>query len=201
MKIALDVDGVLADIIFVWLDDYNKTHNKSITKEDTDQWDFWKNLGYDKYRFYEDLSRCWSRWEGVPPMEENLADASEKLNSVGTVDIVTARDAASTQYVKQWLIHHGIKYNDYVAVLSGRDKADLDYDVFIDDSPTYVIDMASKGRHVLLYDQPWNQSVTDSKIVRIKKLEEAVAIISDMSRKFGSRYTMQSFLDGKQDDD
>jgi len=201
MKIALDVDGVLADIIFVWLDDYNKTHNKSITKEDTDKWDFWKNLGYDKYRFYDDLSRCWSKWMDVPPMEQNLAAASEKLNSVGTVDIVTARDAGSTQYVKQWLVHHGIKYNEYVAVLRGSDKADLDYDVFIDDSPLYVVDMASRGRNVLLYDQPWNKSVIDSKIVRIKKLEEAVDIISDMPRKFGSQYRMQSFLDGKQEDD
>ncbi|HLE34383.1 MAG TPA: hypothetical protein VI698_00685 [Nitrososphaerales archaeon] len=202
MKIALDVDGVLADIIFVWLDDYNKTHNEPITKEDTDRWDFWKNFGYDKYRFYDDLSRCWSRWMKVPPMEQNLADASEKLNSVGTVDIVTARDAASTKYVKRWLEFYGIKYNDYVAVLRGRDKADLDYDVFIDDSPLYVVDMASRGRNVLLYDQPWNKSViTDSKIVRIKKLEEAVGIISDMSQKFGNQYKIQSFLDGNQEDD
>ncbi len=201
MKIALDVDGVLADIIFVWLDHYNKTNNKSLSKKDTIQWDFWKNLGYDKYRFYEDLSNCWSRWMDVPPMEQDIAIATEKLQSVGIVDIVTARDAASTKYVKEWLKHNEIKYNDYVAVMRGRDKAALDYDVFIDDSPLNIVGIASQGKHALLYDQPWNQSINNSGVVRIKKLEEAVDVISDLPKKFGNQFKIQSFLDGKQEED
>jgi hypothetical protein len=201
MKIALDVDGVLADIIFVWLDHYNKSKNGSLTKEDTTAWDFWKDLGYDKYMFYEDLSRCWSRWTEVPPMERDIGSATEKLMSVGTVDIVTARDAASTKYVKQWLEHNGIRYNNYVAVLRGRDKADLDYDIFIDDSPHNVARIVSNGKNVLLYDQPWNRDVADPKIVRIKKLEEAVNAISDLPKKFGDQYKLHNFLNGKQDDD
>lgn len=199
MKIALDVDGVLADIIFVWLDQYNKTHKKSITSYDIVQWDFWKELGFDKYRFYEELSNCWLRWIEVPPMEQGIAAAVEKLHSVGVVDIVTARDTASTKYVKKWLEHNSVKYNDYVAVARGRDKADLDYDIFIDDSPHNVVMIASKGKNALLYDQPWNRSITDSKIVRIKKLEEAVNVISDLPKKFGNQYKIQSFLDGKQE--
>lgn len=197
MKIALDVDGVLADIMFVWLDQYNNTHKKSVTNDDIVQWDFWKEMGYDKYKFYEELSSCWSRWIEVPPMEPGTASAVERLHSVGIVDIVTARDATSTKYVKQWLEHNGIKYNDYVAVLRGRDKADLDYDIFIDDSPHNVAMIASKGKSALLYDQPWNRSVNDSKIVRIKKLAEAVNMISDLPKKFGNQYKIQSFLDDK----
>ena len=201
MKIALDVDGVLADIIFVWLDQYNKTHKKSITSDDIVQWDFWKELGFDKYRFYEELSNCWSRWIEVPPMEQGIAAAVEKLHSVGVVDIVTARDTASTKYVKKWLEHNKIKYNDYIAVMRGRDKADLDYDIFIDDSPHNVVMIASKGKNALLYDQPWNKSITDTKIVRIKKLEEAVNVISDLPKKFGNQYKIQSFLDASKKDD
>jgi len=201
MKIALDVDGVLADIMFVWLEQYNKAHKKTLTKDDIEQWDFWKELGYNKYRFYEDLSNCWSRWIEVPPMEQDIASAVEKLHSVGIVDIVTARDEASTQYVKQWLLHNGIKYNDYIGVPSGRDKAGLEYNVFIDDSPYNVVRIASKGKNALLYDQPWNKSITHSKIVRIKKLEEAVNVILDLPKKFGSQYKIQSFLDDSKNDD
>jgi len=199
MKIALDVDGVLADIIFVWLDQYNNTHKKSITSDDIVQWDFWKEFGYDKYRFYEELSNCWSRWIDVPPTEQDITATVEKLHSVGVVDIVTARDASSTKYVKKWLEHNKIKYNDYVAVMRGSDKADLDYDIFIDDSPRNVVRIASKGKNALLYDQPWNRSIIDSKIVRIKKLEEAVNVISELPQRFGSQYKIQSFLDGKQE--
>jgi hypothetical protein len=195
MKIALDVDGVLADIIFAWLEEYNKTHEKIMRKEDIAQWDFWKRLGFDKYMFFAELSRCWSKWTEVPPMEEDIAKAVEKLHSLGTVDIVTARDADSTKYVKQWLEHNRIKYDEYVAVMTGREKADLEYDIFIDDSPHNVVRIASKGKNAIVYDQPWNRNVNGEKIVRIKRLEEAAQVISDLPKKFGDQYTMQSFLD------
>ncbi|MFQ5920878.1 MAG: hypothetical protein ACE5JV_02550 [Nitrososphaerales archaeon] len=195
MKIALDVDGVLADIIHVWLEEYNKTNNRTLKKQEISQWDFWKGFGYDRYRFYEELSRCWSRWEEVPVMEQSIASSVEKLNSAGTVDIVTARDAASAEFVKQWLKHNEIMYSRYVPVMRGRDKADLSYDVFIDDSPLNAVSIASKGKRVLLYDQPWNRSVNHSKVVRIKRLEEAVDVISGLPGKFGKQYGMDGFLD------
>lgn len=195
MKIALDVDGVLADIMHVWLEEYNRNYNRSVSKDEIVQWDFWKGLGYDKYRFYEELSRCWARWMDVPAMEHDLADAVEKLNSVGMVDIVTARDPASTKFVKQWLKHNEIAYSEYVAVARGRDKAELAYDIFIDDSPLNVASIASKGKRALIYDQPWNRSVNHSNVVRIKRLEEAVDVISEMPKRFGSQYGIDSFLD------
>lgn len=177
MRIALDVDGVLADIISVWLDEYNAAQKKAVTKQDIEKWDFWKELGYDKYRFYGDLSKCWSRWISIPAEEDGIADAVRQLGTLGTVDIVTARDPPSTRYVKQWLEHNDIVYDHYVAVASGRAKAELDYDVFIDDSPVNAASIASRGRRTLLYDQPWNRSVSDSRITRIRKLAEAVDVI------------------------
>ncbi|MFQ5969264.1 MAG: hypothetical protein ACE5J2_02050 [Nitrososphaerales archaeon] len=189
MKIALDVDGVLADIILVWVDDYNRTHKKSVNKNDIVHWDFWKDLGLNKYSFYQELSKCWSRWKEVPAMEQGIANAVETLRSVGKVDIVTAREEATSEYVTQWLEHNDIKYDDYVTVPDGRDKADLGYDIFIDDSPHNVIRIAAKGKNALLYDQPWNKSISDSKIIRIKKLAEAVNVILYL------QYKLQNFLD------
>lgn len=194
MKIALDVDGVLADIILVWINEYNRKYNKSITRETIRNWDFWKELGVDKYEFYYQLSNCWSQWKNVPPMESNIAEVVAKLNSMSVVDIVTARDQDSTRHVIDWLEYNKIKYNEYVAVPDGRDKANLDYDVFIDDSPHNAMRMAAKGRSVLLYDQPWNKSISNSKIMRIKKLHEAVDIISTLNLKFGDQYKMQNFM-------
>ena len=195
VKIALDVDGVLADIILVWINEYNRKHSKSISKEGIKNWDFWRELGVDKYEFCYQLSQCWSQWKEVPTMEEYIADAVNRLHSVGAVDIVTARDQESTKYVINWLEYNGIKYNEYVAVPDGRDKANLDYDVFIDDSPHNATRMVTKGRNVLLYDQPWNKSIKDAKVTRIKKLAEAADIISNLKVKFGDRYKMQNFLE------
>ncbi|MEM3085395.1 MAG: hypothetical protein QXU32_13345 [Nitrososphaerales archaeon] len=195
MKIALDLDGVLADIVLVWINQYNRKHNASINKETIESWDFWKDLGVGKYEFYYQLSNCWSRWKEVPPMENDIDNAVNKLHALGTVDIVTARDQESTNYVLEWLEHNKIIYNEYVVVQDGREKANLDYDMFIDDSPHNAIRLASRSKNVLLYDQPWNKLVKDPTIVRIKKLVEAVEIISNSNTKLGEQYKMQNFLE------
>ena len=43
MKIALDVDGVLADVIQSWLNYSNSIRNK-ISKNDITDWDFWRKF-------------------------------------------------------------------------------------------------------------------------------------------------------------
>lgn len=194
MKIALDLDGVLADIIHPWIENHNKQYKKSINKEDINQWDFWRKIGLDKYEFYRQLSNSWERWKDVPPTENDIASAVDRLHSLGRVDIVTARDKESTNNVINWLEHNGIKFNEYVSVFDGRDKAKLDYDVFIDDSPHNVERMDSKGSNVLLYDQPWNREVNSRKIIRIKKLIESINIISDLHENSTTGSRCRTFL-------
>jgi hypothetical protein len=42
LRIALDVDGVLADVIESWLSYSNKIR-PAISKSQISEWDFWKN--------------------------------------------------------------------------------------------------------------------------------------------------------------
>jgi len=49
-------------------------------------------------------------------------------------------------------------------------KADLDYDVFIDDSPLNAIKFLKNNKNVFLYTQPWNQHIKNKNIKRISKL-------------------------------
>ena len=37
-------------------------------------------------------------------------------------------------------------------------KADLDYDVFIDDSPLNAVKFLENNKKVILYSQPWNHT-------------------------------------------
>ena len=53
-------------------------------------------------------------------------------------------------------------------------KADLDYDVFIDDSPLNALKFLQNNKKVILYSQPWNQHITENNIYRISNLSEAV---------------------------
>jgi hypothetical protein len=56
-------------------------------------------------------------------------------------------------------------------------KADLDYDVFIDDSPLNTIKFLENNKKVILYSQPWNQHISNNGLSRISNLSEAIEII------------------------
>ena len=53
-------------------------------------------------------------------------------------------------------------------------KADLDYDIFIDDSPLNAQNFLQHNKQVILYSQPWNQHVSENRINRISNLSEAI---------------------------
>lgn len=173
MKIALDVDGVLADVIESWLLFSNKIR-PIISKNDVTNWDFWKKFKINRYDFYKELSLCWKNWDSIPPTENNLSTITQNLSNLGQVDIVTAREISTDSFVKHWLKLHDITYQNYVSVIDGPMKADLDYDVFIDDSPLNVIKFLKHKKNVFLYSQPWNQHISNHNIQRIYSLSEVI---------------------------
>jgi len=173
LKIALDVDGVLADVIESWLI-YNNKIRPIISKDDITNWDFWKKFKINRYDFYEELTSCWKNWNSIHPTEDNLSIVTQNLSNFGQVDIVTARELSTDSFVKNWLKLHDITYQNYVSVIDGPMKADLDYDVFIDDSPLNTIKFLKRKKNVFLYSQPWNRHISDQNIQRISTLSEAV---------------------------
>lgn len=178
MKIALDVDGVLADIIKLWLH-YNNNRRRIITKNEITEWDFWKKFDIKPEEFDNELSFCWKSWEKIPPTENELSNTVYELMNLGTVDIVTAREPSTDVYVKNWLETQNIVYHKYVSVKVGPNKAELDYDIYIDDSPINAQRIVNSKKNILLYSQPWNLTMHDSRIKRIGKLIDAIEIIKE----------------------
>ena len=179
MKIALDVDGVLADVIQSWLN-YNNSIRQEISKQEISDWDFWKKFKINRYDFYAELSSCWKNWMSVPPTETNLSLTTKNLSKLGQVDIVTARERSTDSFVKNWLNHYDISYDNYVSVIDGPMKADLDYDVFIDDSPLNALKIIQQKKKIILYSQPWNQHILEDQIHRVSNLSEAIKKINSV---------------------
>ena len=173
MKIALDVDGVLADVIISWLN-YSNSIRSEIAKHQITSWEFWNEFNIDRYDFYTELSSCWKNWSSIPTTEKNLSSITKSLTEIGQVDIVTARERSTDSFVKSWLDHHDIAYHNYVSVIDGPMKADLDYDIFIDDSPLNAMKFLTNKKKVILYSQPWNQNFSENNINRISSLSEVI---------------------------
>jgi len=179
LRIGLDVDGVLADVIQSWIT-YNNKIRSTILKSEILEWDFWKNFQINKFDFYKELSMCWSSWENIPPTEHDISLATTELSKLGTVDIVTAREESTHANVKNWLRSKKVTYNNYVGVLEGIEKTKLDYDIFIDDSPINAKSMLDGDKSVILYTQPWNLKFDDPRAKRIYKLRDAVSAIKTL---------------------
>src|SRR3970040_1576575 len=183
MKIALDVDGVLADVIKSWLH-YNNTRRRTITKNEITEWNFWKKFDIKPGEFDNELSFCWKSWKKISPTENELSNTVYELANLGMVDIVTARAHSTDAYVKNWLKTQNITYHKYVSVEEGPQKAELDYDIYIDDSRINAEKIANSRKNILLYSQPWNLAICDSRIKRIEKLMDAVKIIKVYKSSF-----------------
>jgi len=183
LRIALDLDGVLADTMRAWLKIWNRRSGEKLEYKDLVEWDFWKRLGISESAFMEIMNEAWRMWKIIPPTESDISEKVSKLRELGKVDIVTARPRETEKYVLEWLEHHGILYDEYVWIRSSRMKPKLDYDVFIDDSPLLADGCILRRKLLLLYDQPWNKNVNEDRYVkRIKGLDEALEALSGWDR-------------------
>ena len=181
IRIALDVDGVLADVMQAWLAMTNPGRLAPLAKSDMSRWDFWARRNIRKRDFYAQLDACWKSWESIPPTEPGLAESVRLLSGMGAVDIVTARTPDTNRYVRLWLGEFGIAYDGYVQVAAGRMKADLDYDVFIDDSPVNAEAFLRNGKRVMLYEQPWNADTREADLlVRVSSIAQAAKAIGSL---------------------
>lgn len=147
MKIALDVESVLADSNEAALQSTNKLDRAELLGE----WD----LPDEQWQVYMGVTDAVWRHkpEMIPPEEPALSKHVSDISDRYTVDIVTAREHVDEQIV-WWLEHHGIEYNDFIS--TGRPKWTFDYDLWIDDNP----EMFGECR-LLLRHQPWNADCPD----------------------------------------
>ncbi len=174
MRIAVDLDGVLADTIVSLCSILNKRHGKHLTPKSFVQWHAWETVHITKEEFFRTMDEAWFEWGTIPPTEENLALKVGKLKRFGKIDIVTGRSPETVQPAISWLHQQGIKYDDFVRTENTKAKATLNYDIFVDDAEELMVLLASSlDRGGILYSQPWNQNAPAMpRILRVQRWDE-----------------------------
>jgi 5'(3')-deoxyribonucleotidase len=111
----------------------------------------------------------------IPFIDEDAPNIMKELKKCYKISIVSARnpeyEAPIVSKLKFHNVQKGIHYEDLI-LLNHKPydiKLTLDYDIYIDDNPNLVEPIKKlKGKRLLLYDQPWNQNISDSKnILRV----------------------------------
>jgi uncharacterized HAD superfamily protein len=184
MRIAVDLDGVLADTIVSASKILNIRLGRAFTPESFVEWKAWKTAGVTRDEFFGSLDEAWFAWESIPPTEENLDIKVGKLADFGMVDIVTGRSAATVPQANSWLKRYRIPFDSFVRTINNsKAKLTLNYDLYIDDSPELMALVASQLHSFgILYTQPWNKDFEAMpRIFRVERWDEIPKIAERMS--------------------
>jgi 5'(3')-deoxyribonucleotidase len=170
-KIAIDVDGVLADVyspIF-------KRMGLPYTWEDVRKWDFFDELNVDRQTFWFAYKKLWSEeYKLIPLVEEDSPQIIAELRRNFEVHIMTNRPKEAFAGTLLWLRSHRIKYDKLVVFPPLTDKTEhLDgYLYLVDDNPAYAHD-----EKVILFDRPWNRTINAKR--RIRSLRELLDLLDN----------------------
>jgi 5'(3')-deoxyribonucleotidase len=175
MKIAIDIDGVLLDIIVEYCKIFNKRYGTNYQKEDVTSWDFFRDWNIDEETAFNIFFEIYANTDDVPFIDDDAPSVLFNLNKLYDVSIVSARlPRYHKQIVKKLQdhkIYKGKHYNNVILLHHHPSDIKLkeDFDIYIDDNPNLVepIKRLNK-RTLLLYDQPWNRdSICEKNVIRV----------------------------------
>jgi 5'(3')-deoxyribonucleotidase len=185
LKIAVDLDGVLAESMIVWCERANKEFGTRFRMEDLDSWSWWKRSPISKDDFYRILDESWDDWQEIPPTEPEIAEKVARIEKFGALDIVTGRSKRTLEAARSWVDSQKVRYRRFVRVLGWRDKILLDYDVYIDDAPDLMpLISRSPAAWGVLYERPWNRGVEDmAKVLKAKSWRQVPALLKKIQAR------------------
>jgi uncharacterized HAD superfamily protein len=186
MRIAVDLDGVLADTMVTVCQILNKRMGAQLTAESFVRWRAWEIAGITKDEFFRALDEAWFSWETIPPTEENLTATVGRLGDSGSVDIVTGRSHVTVSQANLWLKRYQIPFHSFIRTdNSTTAKLSLNYDLYIDDSAELMALLASRLHGSgILYLRPWNRSSAEMpRVFRVERWDQIPGVVEQISSK------------------
>ena len=181
MRIGIDCDGVLRDLIPAIVDGIKTTHPQHAdkilepTSWDWDQWlPFWTNDETEKYVFEDNYLDFF----GVecPPIKEAVEDwailRAWAIKHGHQLCLVSAQRDHCIEPTEAWLQKWGFVGFDEIHFT--KNKWAVDVDVLIDDSPEKLEDFAKQsvtGGYPICMKQSWNQEC-HTKYMSIDRLSD-----------------------------
>ena len=185
MRIGIDCDGVLRDLITCITDTVKETHpqhtDKILTAEswDWEQWlPFWTDDETEKYVFEDNYIDFFGPL--CPPIQSSVYDWVKLKrwaeDNGHELVLVSAQREHCEDLTDEWLDEHGF---DFFERHYTKHKWSVDVDVLIDDSPEKLDDFNEKsvsGGKPICMKQTWNQEC-HTKYTSIDRLSDLTTIL------------------------
>jgi uncharacterized HAD superfamily protein len=167
LHIGIDLDNTILDATSAHLHYYNQASGKSFTPDDVNDFYLYRLYGWNKTEreaIYHKHGRD-IHWSSSPlPMAvEILGDLFHRHQ----ISIITARPLLFREVTEEWLERHRIQYHKLTLVEDKLQECVRSrVDVLIDDGPHYAEEFARANKPVILYEQPYNKSVSHELVYR-----------------------------------
>lgn len=175
MKIGVDIDGVLANSLPLWVAELNRFFNKNKRVEEIHLYDIYNTYGITPGELKLFLERRGSFLMNAPAPVAGASYYLGRLKQHHEICIITARDKKYGQETQGWLKKHGLPY-DELLLLGSHDKKESclerNLKVLVEDTLEIGIEVSAAGIPVLLMDAPYNQGDLPKLVYRKSSWEE-----------------------------
>jgi len=185
MEIAVDLDGVVWDIMRIFIDIYNEDYDENEVFENVTKW-----FHFPQERFEKTYAKTLERLDDYPALNNNISEYLSILMDRYNVKILT-QEQNPTEKLKEKLksfnIIEGIQYLELIRLDRRDSKLNYKFDVYVDDNPKMIEKMKDyPDRILLLYEQPWNKNwdVSDyHNVIKVKDWEEVMIKIYELENE------------------
>ena len=155
MRIAIDVDGVLADQVKSILVRLNAKYGRQWKHEDVIKWD----QEFEDTDIEKEINKALLEKNYILEIETipGAVEAVATLAQQHWIMIASARPTETQEFTMRWLTKHFDSYfKDFINTVD-TGKADLDADILIDDNIDHISAFSSNKGVGILFSQPWNR--------------------------------------------
>lgn len=182
MRVGLDVDDVLLNLMDRWLELYNEEWDDNLAKRDVTTWDFFEHVRPEcGKKIYDFLVP--SIYEGVEALE-GAAEFVQAIRDLGHIPVYVSSCGlpplepvtAEAKMARLLDLDIALLGDEFIA---SRDKSKAPVNFLLDDG-LHNIEAFQNGLAVI-FDQPWNHSVM-TPYSRARSYDDALSFIDIYAR-------------------
>lgn len=188
MKIGIDIDGVLADLMNPLVDYHNKQYGTTLKRADFKTFNLWETWGGTKEEAYKKVYAFFHSkfFEGVLPIKDSQ-ESVNYLSKKHELVVVTPRPNYIVDKTFRWVDKYfpscfkEVNFTHEWSKNGSSRKKDVCLDksvnILIEDALDKAVDCSSVTK-VMLYDCPWNRyHPLPENITRVNNWEEILGFL------------------------
>ena len=193
MLIALDVDGVIADLHSTWYGRYNRDWDDDLTPERVTTWDVHPHVKPECGTAIYDYLRAPDLYAHVQPIEGAIEGVAALRQMGHEIVYATSCTDGMTDQKAAWLVRYGFTRSTRMLpddMIIAEDKNLIDAYLLIDDRAEHVSRwVEEKRRPAILFSYPHNRWLRDAKHslfwLSCQPVENWSQLVAFMARRYG----------------